>query len=162
MNKVLIISATGGTNLILGNKISNLLETDKEVINLEKFKMPLYTSQEPIVDDILISTLSKKFIESRGLIFCAPEYNGGSPPILINIITWLSVSTENWRDAFNNKISLIATHSGGGGNSFTSSFRIQLEHMGSIVYPRNIIVNSKEKFNSDSVKKILRGFTNLL
>ena len=49
------------------------------------------------------------------------DLEGGSAPILTNAITWISVTTDYWRDAFSNKIGLIATHSGGNGNSFLST-----------------------------------------
>ena len=162
MSKVLIISATSGTNLALAHKISDLLDINKEIVNLEDFAMPLYTPKTTQNNSDLIITLSKKFISSDGLIFCAPEYNGGAPPILINTITWLSVCTKDWRDAFLNKKAIISTHSGGAGSRFLSTFRVQLEHLGVIVYPRTITVNRDQNFNTRSVEKILIGFTTLL
>ena len=162
MSKTLIISATSGTNLILAKKINDLLDIDKEIVNLEDYMMPLYTPQTEKNNSNLMATLSDKFISSNGLIFCAPEYNGGSPPILTNTITWLSVCTENWRDVFLNKRAIISTHSGGSGTRFLSTFRIQLEHLGVIVYPRTIMVNSNNDFNRSSVKEILQSFKTLL
>ena len=164
MSKVLIVSATSGTNLILAHNISDLLDVEREIVNLEDYVMPLYTPQaeEEEEHNNLMSCLSKKFISSKGLIFCAPEYNGGSPPILTNTITWLSVSTNNWRDAFLNKIAIISTHSGGAGARFLSTFRIQLEHLGVIVYPKTIMVNTNNSFNKSSAKKILLGYKTLL
>ena len=162
MSKALIISATSGTNLILAKKINDLLDIDKEILNLEDYMMPLYTPQTEKNNSNLMDTLSDKFISSNGLIFCAPEYNGGSPPILTNIITWLSVYTKNWREVFLNKRAIISTHSGGSGMRFLSTFRIQLEHLGVIVYPRTIMVNSNNDFNRSSVKEILQSFKTLL
>ena len=162
MSKTLIISATSGTNLILAKKINDLLDIDKEIVNLEDYRMPLYTPQTEKNNSNLMAILSDKFISSNSLIFCAPEYNGGSPPILTNTITWLSVCTENWRDVFLNKRAIISTHSGGSGTRFLSTFRIQLEHLGVIVYPRTIMVNSNNDFNRSSVKEILQSFKTLL
>ena len=162
MNKVLIISSTRGTNLALANKISNLLELDNQVMCLEDFPLPLYTPDAEKPKAEFMNRICQQFIVSDGLIFCAPEYNGGSPPILTNIITWLSVSTDNWREVFNEKKGLIATHSGGAGSRFLATFRVQLEHMGVIVYPRSIMVNRSKKFNVDSASNILTGFVRLL
>ncbi len=162
MSRALIISATKGSNLVLANKLGDLLNCKKKIITLEDFGMPVYTPELDNYDSSMIKTLSKDFISSDGLIFCAPEYNGGSPPILTNTITWISVSTSNWRDAFLNKKALIASHSGGAGFRFLSTFRIQLEHLGAIVYPRNIIVNSGQEFSKRSAQKILNGFLDLL
>ena len=44
---------------------------------------------------------------------------------------------------------------GGAGFKFLTSFRSQLEHLGSLVYPRDIVVNKNKKFNPQSVKDIL-------
>ena len=62
---------------------------------------------------------------------------------------------------FLNKKALIATHSGGAGFRFLSTFRVQLEHLGSIVFPRNIIVNREKEFNGQSVKNIITEFEKL-
>ena len=162
MSRVLIISATKGSNLTLANKLGDLFNCKKKIISLEDFRMPVYTPELDDYDISVIKTLSKDFFNSDGLIFCAPEYNGGSPPILTNTITWISVSVSNWRDAFLNKKALIASHSGGAGFRFLSTFRVQLEHLGAIVYPRNIIVNSGQKFRKPSAQKILNGFFDIL
>ena len=125
--------------------------------------MPLYTpGLKARENNNNIEMLSQKFIQSKGFIFCAPEYNGGSPPILTNAITWLSVYTDDWRGVFNNKKAIIATHSGGAGFKFLTSFRSQLEHLGSLVYPRDIVVNKNKKFNPQSVKDILHEFEKLI
>ena len=109
-----------------------------------------------------IIELGQKFKYADGLIFCAPEYNGGSPPILTNAITWLSVITDNFRELFSNKKALIGTYSGGAGARFLSTFRIQLEHLGVIVFPRTIMVNNSKPFNEKSTKSILDDFIKLL
>ena len=101
----------------------------------------------------MLNKLCKKVIEASGFIFCGPEYNGGSAPILTNAITWISVTTDHWRDSFSDKIGLIATHSGGDGSCFLSTFRQQLEFMGVVVYPRSIKVNKSKEFNVNQAKK---------
>ncbi len=162
MRRILIISATKCNNLVLAKKIADHVSLDHEIISLEDFMMPLYTTGIKLKENNNIELLSRKFTQSRGFIFCAPEYNGGSPPILTNAITWLSVYTDDWRGVFNNKKAIIATHSGGAGFKFLTSFRSQLEHLGSLVYPRDIIVNKNKKFNPQSVRDILHEFEKLI
>ena len=162
MRSILIISATKGSNLVLAKKIGGHVSSDYEIISLEDYMMPLYSPGLKVRENNNIELLSQKFIQSRGFIFCAPEYNGGSPPILTNAITWLSVYTDDWRGVFNNKKAIIATHSGGAGFKFLTSFRSQLEHLGSLVYPRDIVVNKNKKFNPQSVKDILHEFEKLI
>ena len=88
-------------------------------------------------------------------IFCAPEYNGSSPPILINAIAWISVKTSNWRGAFNGKSALICTHSGGAGNNLINALRIQLNHLGVVVLPRAITKTDDSPLKEESASKIL-------
>ena len=161
MKKILIISATSGNNLDLANDIRKLLRIDNELISLEDYQLPLYTGKVKIDNQTIINKLCNKVVDASGFIFCGPEYNGGSTPILINAITWISVTTEHWRDSFSDKIGLIATHSGGGGGSFLSTFRQQLEFMGVVVYPRSIKVNKSKEFNAESCKKIITSFEKL-
>ena len=161
MKKILIISVTAENNLILARKINELFEAKTEIITLEDYQLPLYTGKVKLKDHTMIDDLCGKVIEASGFVFCGPEYNGGSAPILTNAITWISVSTDYWRDAFSDKIGLIATHSGGNGSSFLSTFRQQLEFLGVVVYPRSIIANKNRKFNIDSSKKIIEKFQNL-
>ena len=162
MSNILIISATKGSNLALARKIGDHVSLDHKIISLEDFVLPLYVPGIKVNKNNNIEILSQKFIQSKGFIFCAPEYNGGSPPVLTNTITWLSVCTNDWRGVFNNKKAIIATHSGGAGFKFLTSFRSQLEHLGSLVYPRDIVVNKNKKFNLQSVKDILIEFEKLI
>ena len=162
MKKILIVSATAGNNLILAEKIGKLFDIKNELITLEDYQLPLYTGKAKLEDQTIINNLCEKVIDASGFVFCGPEYNGGSAPILTNAITWISVSTDYWRDAFSDKIGLIATHSGGNGNSFLSTFRQQLEFMGVVVYPRSIKVNKSKEFNVESSKKIIKRFQKLL
>tara|TARA_E500000178_G_scaffold350996_1_gene411101 strand:+ start:1840 stop:2328 length:489 start_codon:yes stop_codon:yes gene_type:complete len=161
MKKILIVSVTAGNNLILAKRINELFEVKTEIIILEDYQLPLYTGKVKLKNRTMIEDLCGKVIEASGFVFCGPEYNGGSAPILTNAITWISVSTDYWRDAFSDKIGLIATHSGGNGSSFLSTFRQQLEFLGVVVYPRSIIVNKNKEFNVESSKKIIERFQNL-
>ena len=161
MKKILIVSVTAGNNLILAKRINELFEVKTEIIILEDYQLPLYTGKVKLKNRTMIEDLCGKVIEASGFVFCGPEYNGGSAPILTNAITWISVSTDYWRDAFSDKIGLITTHSGGNGSNFLSTFRQQLEFLGVVVYPRSIIVNKNREFNIDSSKKIIEKFQNL-
>jgi len=156
--KILIVSATKSKNYTLGEKISGLLKADHEMISLEDYPLPLFVPGGEKADDAAIAELVSKFENVDGFIFCAPEYNAGIPPILTNAITWISVSTKNWRDVFNNKKALIASHSGSGAHAFLSSFQAQLEYMGCTVYHRKISVHRNAEFNPESVDRILSNF----
>ena len=160
--KILIISATNGNNHVLGEKISELLIAKHELISLEDYPLPLFVPGGEKADESLTTALVEKFEKADGFIFCSPEYNAGIPPILTNAITWITISTKNWRDAFNDKKVLIASHSGGAGHRFLSSFRDQLEYMGCIVHPRTISIHRNAEFNPESVERILTSYIKLL
>ena len=158
MKNIIIISATSGNNLILAKRIGELVELKSKIISLEDYQLPLYTGKFELKNKTMIKDLCQNIINADGFIFCGPEYNGGSAPILTNAITWISVTTDHWKDAFKNKIGLIATHSGGNGESFLLTFRHQLEFLGVVVYPESIIVNKTNPFDVNMTKKIIKGF----
>tara|TARA_B100001250_G_scaffold317004_1_gene279444 strand:- start:653 stop:1153 length:501 start_codon:yes stop_codon:yes gene_type:complete len=166
MKKILIVSATSRNNLILANNIKSLFDNINivvDLVNLEEYNIPLYT---PIAEKNSIpgqmESIHKKFVEASGFIICAPEYNGSIPPVLSNIISWLSVMGEDWRLVFNGKIGLMATHSGGSGNNLLQSLRIQLNHLGVVVLARCIIVNKKIEFDTQSAKEKINKLLELL
>ena len=159
MPNLLIISATNDNNLELSNNLQSMLkELDQEakVISLENFDFPLFGGKTDVSDE-LIHDLVEDISLAKGLIFCAPEYNGGVPPVLSNAITWVTVKTSNWRDAFSGKFALIATSSGGDGKRFLTAFRSQLEHLGVNVLARTISHQQEKPLKDDSIKKILQG-----
>ena len=159
MKNILIISATSGNNYKLAQELEGIIKIKKvnyELIKLDDFSIPLYNPQlEETIDCQDISKLDVLFQNADGFIFCAPEYNGSTPPVLTNVIAWISVKTSNWRGAFNGKSALICTHSGGIGNNFKSSLRIQLNHLGVIVLPRTISKTDDLPFKVDSASDIL-------
>lgn len=164
MGKIIIISATSQNNLSLAKDLKILLDemgAESEMLNLEDVDLPLYTPKKSGPTE-KIDALSEKFKESNGFVFCSPEYNGGVAPILSNALSWISVTTDGWRDGFNGKFALICTHSGGPGGRFLSSFRSQLEHLGTNVLARTISVSNHKPLNPDSAKRILQGLVDLV
>ena len=162
----LIISATRNNNFKLANgllEVGESLKMNIEHICLEDFELPVYTptlEANGIPENAL--KLTEVLSNARSLVLCAPEYNGSMPPIVNNAIAWISRSgTEDWRAAFNQKPSIVATHSGGGGLKVTQSMRAQLEHLGAIVLPRPIITNFQKALNTDSAKAILSQLKSL-
>jgi len=159
MKNILIVSVTSGNNYKLAQELETVLKTKKinyNLIKLDDFSIPLYHPKiEKTTELENISKLDDLFQNADGFIFCAPEYNGSIPPILTNVIAWISVKSLNWRGAFNEKSALICTHSGGAGNNFINSLRIQLNHLGVIVLPRGISKTDTDPLKEESVSKIL-------
>ena len=167
MKNILIVSATLKSNYKLAKQLKKLIdkEANATVISLENYDLPVYT--EKAFDKYIksnqntIKKLTKHFINNQGIIICAPEYNGSTPPIVNNAIAWISTTTKYWRDAFNDKIALIATSSGGPGTKYTTIMKLQMEHLGCIVMPRSISANKSNPLNIESTKKILKKLIDL-
>ena len=160
MKNILIITATSGNNKKLAHELKNILDqlnAKSTILNLEDYELPLYKPGSSY-DLKQVSPLHEQFIKSGSLIFCAPEYNGGLPPVLSNAVTWLSLSSVQWRECFDQKFTLITSFSGGSAFRFLSQFRLQLEYLGAIVYPRTISVTLENPLNQDSARRILQNF----
>ena len=168
MKNILIISATLKNNYKLAKQLKTLIDKEANVtiISLENYDFPIYTDNT--FDKHIksyqrtIEELTKYFIDNQGIIICAPEYNGSTPPIVNNAIAWISTTTKYWRDAFNNKIALIATASGGPGTKFISTIKLQLEHLGCTVMPQSISANKSKPLEQESTKKNLNKFISLI
>jgi len=164
VDKILIISATNDKNLDLAKDLQRIFSDINyltDIICLEDLKLPLFSS-DVLVDEIHLGSLLKKMNEANGFIFCSPEYNGGVPPVLSNAITWVTVKSQNWREAFIGKFSIIATYSGGDGQRFINAFRSQLEFMGSNVLARSISVTKNKPLDNESAKRILQGLIDII
>ena len=168
MKNILIVSATLNNNYKLAEQLKKIINKKANVtlISLENYDLPIYT--ENAFDKYIesyqgtIEELTKYFIDNQGIIICAPEYNGSTPPIINNAIAWISTTTKYWRDAFNNKIALIATNSGGEGTKYSTIMKLQMEHLGCVVMPRAISANKSNPLNIESTTKILKKFIELI
>ena len=168
MKNILIVSATLKNNYELAKEIKKLIdkEVNVTIISLEHYDLPVYTEntfdKQVSSYQSVIKDLTKHFIDNQGIIICAPEYNGSTPPIVNNAIAWISTTTKYWRDAFNNKIALIATNSGGPGTKYSTIMKLQMEHLGCVVMPRAISTNKSNPLNIESTTKILKKFIDLI
>ncbi len=143
MKKVCVVVASIGKNLSLAHEIVDVLKArnvEVHLLNIVEMNLPLYTSKaesEHSAENLIAHY--KHHLSSDGLIFVAPEYNGGLPPTLNNFIAWVSRSTKNWREIFNAKPAMIATASGGGGVQALAIMRLQLSFIGMNVLGRQIV-----------------------
>lgn len=164
--QAIILSSTGRGNYSLGEEIKSISEElgfSTELINLESLELPLYNPDretEGIPEKA--KDLTQKLIKAKFIIALAPEYNGSIPPVFTNAICWVSRTGDDWRGSFNHKLGLVGTRSGGGGQKLITTLKMQLEHLGVMVHPRPIIVNSGKEFNPDSCKAILTDIKKLI
>ena len=162
---LIIISASNGKNLELSKQFasrSTLLNLSSEILDLTELNIPLYNprnhSKNDIPDEVI--QIKEKLVGIEKWIICAPEYNGSIPPILSNLIAWLSVSGDDFRNLFNGRPIAIATFSGGQGTQLLTSLRIQLVHLGSQVLGRQLSScfskPAEEKSIEDIIKRLIQ------
>jgi chromate reductase len=162
MSNVLIVVASEGHNVALATALSAEVEAQgatHEVVSVLDLELPLYSTRaEGGGVPEVAARITDRMIESRALIFVAPEYNGAMPPALVNLIAWVSRSgDDDWRAAFNGKIVAIATFSGGGGGSILTAMRSQLAFLGANVLGRQILTNHQKPLNPDSATAVVKG-----
>ena len=168
MKNLLIISSTKNSNFQLSQEIKGFFDKrgsiTSSVISLEEFDLPLF---KPSLEEsfkknnsfpVDIEHLKNKILSSDALIWCSPEYNGGVSPILTNVIAWISRATEDWKDGFKDKHSLICTSSGGNGLNFIKGFSLQLNYLGSHVMEESIVKTRKKGLNESEFESILLKF----
>ncbi|MGY6530874.1 MAG: NADPH-dependent FMN reductase [Cyanobacterium sp.] len=159
--KISIVIASNNKNLALAKQIKKIamdMGNETQIIDLVAEDLPLYTpaNQEKMGIPNSVKQLNQTITETEGMIFVAPEYNGGIPPSLTSAIAWLSVSSEDWRGCFNGKPAAIATHSGGGGQNVLFAMRNQLSYIGMNVVGRTILTNGGKPFNPESAQEVIK------
>ena len=159
MKSISIFVGSNGSNLKLAKTIEkNLVDrgVEAKIVDLISLKLPVYSPEEeknkiPTQTQELVPVMSK----SDGFIFLAPEYNGGIPPVLVNFITWMSRSGEDWRECFAKKRTIIGTHSGSGGSNLFAIMRLQFAYIGMNVLANHIHTHYKKELNVDKLNSAL-------
>ena len=163
---LIIISASCGKNLELSKKFqekSNELKFNSEILDLTTFDIPLFNPRIHTKQNIPgeIVEIKEKLFATERWIICAPEYNGSIPPILSNLIAWLSISGDDFRNLFNGQPIAIATFSGGVGLELLTSLRIQLVHLGSQVLGRQLFSSFSKPADINTVKDIIQRLSKM-
>ncbi len=166
LKDLIIISASCGKNLELSQKFlekSNELKIKAEILDLTTIDIPLFNprihSNKKI--PLKIIEVKEKLFSSSKWIICAPEYNGSIPPILSNLIAWLSISGDDFRDLFNGQPIAIATFSGGVGLELLTSLRIQLVHLGSQVLGRQLLSSFSKPADIKTIEDIIKRLSQM-
>ena len=158
---LIIITASCGKNLELSQKFQEKsieLKLNSEILDITTFNIPLFNPRIHTKENIPveITEIKEKLFETEKWIICAPEYNGSIPPILSNLIAWLSISGDDFRNLFNGQPIAIATFSGGVGLELLTSLRIQLVHLGSQVLGRQFLSSYSKPIDTKTIEDILQ------
>jgi NAD(P)H-dependent FMN reductase len=156
---LLVISASNGENLKLAERFASSGRKrglKAEILDLTALELPLYTPRAQALElPPGISALSQTLAAAPRWVICAPEYNGGIPPVLTSAIAWLSVQGDDFRSLFNSRPVVIATHSGGGGPSVLTALRLQLAYLGAQVVGRQLVSNSQAAAKESSIDDLI-------
>lgn len=166
MTKIGILIASSNNNQKLGLKLQELAlkeGCEVDLINLVDLRLPLYSTVEEEENGIpeTVLDLATKILELKAFIIVAPEYNGVMPPVLNNAMAWTSRATKDWRDAFNEKIVGLATHSGGGGAKGLQAMRIQFQHLGANILAREILTTYEKPLNEETAIGMIKSLKRL-
>jgi len=166
MSKIGILVASANNNVNLANKLQEIATqngVEAELIKLVDLDLPLYSTVEEERNGIPENALglAEKILSLKAFIVVAPEYNGVMPPVLNNAMSWTSRATKDWRDAFNEKIVGLATHSGGGGAKGLQAMRIQFQHLGANILARELLTTYEKPLNEDSAVVMIKQLEKL-
>ena len=166
MSKIGILVASSNNNQKLALKLQELAQNENcetEIINLVDLRLPLYSTVEEEENGIPKTAieLASKILSLKAFIIVAPEYNGVMPPVLNNAMAWTSRSTKDWRDAFNEKIIGLATHSGGGGAKGLQAMRIQFQHLGANILARELLTTYEKPLNEETAIAMIKRLDKL-
>ncbi|MGA1933423.1 NADPH-dependent FMN reductase [Arcobacter sp. YIC-464] len=166
MSKIGILVASANNNRKLGDTLAEIAQNlgcEVELINLVDLDLPLYSTVEEEKNGIPDTALelANKILALKAFIVIAPEYNGVMPPVLNNAMAWTSRSTKDWRDAFNEKVVGLATHSGGGGAKGLQAMRIMFQHLGANILARELLTTYEKQLNEDSAKNMIEQLVKL-
>ena len=96
MSDVLILVASKGMNVPLGEKLAEEVKTQGgtvEIINLVDLGLSLYPAECEESKQKAIE-LTEKVSNAKSVIAVAPEYNGSIPPSFNNTLAWISTMRE--------------------------------------------------------------------
>ncbi len=163
---LIIISASCGKNLELSKKFQEKsieLKFNSEILDLTTFDIPLFNPRIHTKENIPVKIIEikEKLFATEKWIICAPEYNGSIPPILSNLIAWLSISGDDFRNLFNGQPIAIATFSGGVGLELLTSLRIQLVHLGSQVLGRQLLSSFSKPVDIKTIEDIIQRLSQM-
>lgn len=157
-----ILVASLNENMKLANTLKEqliILGIKSQIINLVELDLTMYSSKEEEKGiPHLVLELVESLKTSQGYIVVTPEYNYTVPPVLSNVIAWVSRIEDDFKICFNNKSILLCTHSGGGGTDVLRDMRNQFTKLGSKVLKNDILITYQNPLDEKYSKQILTEF----
>ncbi len=165
MTDLLVIAASNGENLALAGRFADAARQQgqrAEVLDLTDLNLPLFTPRcQALGLPAELPALQRQLIMAPRWVICAPEYNGSIPPVLTSAIAWLSVQGDDFRTLFNGRPVVIASHSGGGGETLMVALRLQLAHLGAQVVGRQLVSTGAKPAKESSITDLVQRLISL-
>lgn len=156
---LLVIAASNGENLKLAHRFAAEARHQggsADVLDLSALPLPLFTPQAQGEPHPAVAQLEQTLNGATRWVICAPEYNGGIPPVLTSAIAWLSVQGSDFRALFNGRPVVIATHSGGAGQTMMACLRLQLAFLGAEVVGRQLVSHRHNPAKDETIADLTR------
>jgi len=156
---LLVIAASNGENLKLAHRFAAEARHQggsADVLDLTALPLPLFTPQGQGEPHPAVAQLEQTLNGATRWVICAPEYNGGIPPVLTSAIAWLSVQGSDFRALFNGRPVVIATHSGGAGQTMMACLRLQLAFLGAEVVGRQLVSHRHNPAKDETIADLTR------
>jgi chromate reductase len=164
MAHLVFVLASTGNNRILAQSVSEHAQElghTVDILSLNDYEFPMYSTEMEQQTDVLpgLSDLTGRLNAGDAWMIFAPEYNGSYPPVLNNVIAWLSRQSDDFRRLFRDRTVALGTHSGGGGANVIMAMRMQFSYLGCNVIGRSLMANSKKPANPETVNAIVNSMT---
>jgi len=160
MGRLVALYASTGKNADLAKscaEIAQKLGHETQLVDVCGLDFPLYTPEVEEANEHIygLVELMETLSASDGWVVCAPEYNGSMPPVLNNMIAWLSREGDDFRKLFRFRRVALATVSGGGGQTCITAMRLQFAHLGCTVLGRTLVINKHRPKNQTSIQVVI-------
>jgi len=162
MAHLAFLIASDGNNVSLAEEVrlrAAELGHTVDLVRLNDYDFPLYTAvrEKEIGPLPNLASLMERLEEASGWFVFAPEYNGAYPPVLNNVIAWLSREGDDFRRLFRDRTVALGTHSGGGGHHVIMAMRSQFSFLGCNVVGRSLVANRKKPANPETVEAMIHS-----
>ncbi|MFC3624571.1 NADPH-dependent FMN reductase [Vogesella amnigena] len=126
------------------------------LIDLRDYPIPIYDGDDESEHGMPVQAqaLRKLMLSHQGLLLASPEYNGSIPPLLKNVIDWISrpVSGQPGPSPYSGKVATLMSASPGGFGGLRGLVHVRaiLGNLGMIVLPEQLAIGSAhEAFAAD-------------
>jgi len=158
--------------LDFASQILTTLEIEVSPLSIAENLLPMFSQDILPTTEVasIVSKIGSQVVACDGVIISSPQINGSIPPILKNLVDWISSHRENEGDAqvFKHKVICLMGAARGDGTCLGGLAHLSavFGHLGAVIVPQYYSVSQVEKVISDggniSDEKVALGLKNYL